>query len=91
MKRLVLGAGLALTPLAAPAYDAASLAEVLDSRTCQTCDLSRAELAGARLWKAQLAGADLGGANLAGANLGLTDLSGARLAGASLEIGRAHV
>ncbi len=73
--------------------------QLLSTKECQGCDLSRAglvlarltganlnqaNLAGANLSQAILSGANLSGANLAGASLYGADLGGANLAGADL-------
>jgi uncharacterized protein YjbI with pentapeptide repeats len=58
--------------------------QLLQTRSCQQCDLSNAGLVFANLSKANLQGADLSNANLSRANLSQADLTGANLTGASL-------
>jgi uncharacterized protein YjbI with pentapeptide repeats len=54
--------------------------QLLETRECQGCDLSGADLQGEHL-----IGADLRDANLEGANLGYANLEGADLTGANLK------
>lgn len=72
-------AGLMAFPLRASAENAEHVRQLLSTRQCRGCDLSRAGLV-----FANLAGADLSGANLAGANLSQANLTGANLRGANL-------
>lgn len=58
--------------------------QLLSSKQCPQCDLSRAGLVFADLTGANLAGANLTGANLSQTNLQGADLRGANLTGASL-------
>ncbi|HEY9616320.1 MAG TPA: pentapeptide repeat-containing protein [Microcoleaceae cyanobacterium] len=58
--------------------------QLLATRQCPQCDLSRAGLVFANLAGANLAGANLIGANLSQANLTGADLRGANLTGAAL-------
>ena len=58
--------------------------QLLSTRQCPKCDLTRTGLAFARLDYANLAGADLRGANLSRAELQGADLRGADLSGATL-------
>lgn len=65
------------------------LNQLLATKQCAMCDLSRAglvmaNLSGANLARANLSGANLSQANLSGANLSGADLSGASLNGANL-------
>lgn len=59
--------------------------QLLETKACEGCDLSDADLHGQNLFEAKLAGANLRDADLRGATLTSADLSGARLAGAKLE------
>lgn len=58
--------------------------QLLATKQCPRCDLSRAGLVFAQLAGANLQGANLSGANLSRANLQGADLRGANLGGASL-------
>lgn len=70
---------------------AASIQQLLETKTCIRCDLRGAQLAAADLEDANLEGANLENANLAGANLRNAYLFGANLNGANLtEISADH-
>ena len=69
---------------AAKAEDLQHLQQLLSTKECQRCNLTRAGLVQADLAYANLSGADLRGANLSRANLSYTDLTGANLSGAAL-------
>ena len=85
MKGLFLAAAVvALLPIQAAAFDEADVGQLLESKRCQQCDLSGADLKRVDLAGANLAGANLSGAKLWAANLGGADLSGVNLEGASL-------
>ena len=101
LNTLMITAMLTTIAVVAPAYaeNADHVQQLLSTKQCQSCDLSRAglvlarltganlnqaNLAGANLSQAVLSGADLSGANLAGASLYGADLSGAKLVGADL-------
>ena len=101
LNTLMITAMLTTIAVVAPAYaeNADHVQQLLSTKQCQSCDLSRAglvlarltganlnqaNLAGANLSQAVLSGADLSGANLAGASLYGADLGGANLAGADL-------
>jgi uncharacterized protein YjbI with pentapeptide repeats len=88
MKRAVLTLAAVLAPLtvALPAYseNVEHTSQLLATRQCPRCDLSRVGLIFANLMNANLAQADLSGANLSRANLQGADLRGANLVGASL-------
>lgn len=58
--------------------------QLISTKSCLQCDLSRAGLATNDLTGAKLGGANLAGANLSRANLTGADLRGANLSGASL-------
>ncbi|MEM1369378.1 MAG: pentapeptide repeat-containing protein [Cyanobacteria bacterium P01_H01_bin.15] len=73
---LLFGTGL---QLGAKAENFAHLSQLLSTKQCVGCDLSRSGLV-----QADLVGADLRGANLVGANLSQADLTGADLSGANL-------
>ena len=60
------------------------LDKLIETNSCQVCDLSGAELQDAGLAGANLAGANLSGADLSRADLSRADLTGANLAGANL-------
>jgi len=62
----------------------ANIAQLLETKECQYCDLSNADLSGADLKGANLVGANLQGANLAEAKLNLAYLLGANLHSADL-------
>lgn len=62
----------------------ADVAKVIKTKSCEGCDLARANLAGQDLAGARLARANLGEANLRGAHLTGADLSGAQLGDAVL-------
>jgi uncharacterized protein YjbI with pentapeptide repeats len=83
MKRLILTAAALVTTLgwanSAQAENVAHTQQLLGTKQCQKCELSRVGLV-----FAQLAGADLSGANLVGANLSQANLTGANLSGANL-------
>ncbi|WP_030007431.1 pentapeptide repeat-containing protein [Picosynechococcus sp. NKBG042902] len=87
MKKLLFTACCVLPLAIAPQVRAENLTHVsqlLSSRQCQNCQLTRSGLANARLDGADLRGADLRQANLSRADLSLADLRGANLTGASL-------
>ncbi|NES93981.1 MAG: pentapeptide repeat-containing protein [Desertifilum sp. SIO1I2] len=75
---------LASTFSPAKAQNPAHVEQLLQTRQCSRCDLSRSNLAGANLRYANLAGANLEGANFFGADLRYANLSGANLKGANL-------
>jgi uncharacterized protein YjbI with pentapeptide repeats len=83
MKRLILSAAALVTTLSwanlAQAENVEHTQQLLATKQCQKCELSRVGLV-----FAQLAGADLSGANLVGANLSQANLTGANLSGANL-------
>ncbi len=83
MKRLILTAAALVTTwswaTSAQAENATHTQQLLATKQCQRCELSRVGLV-----FAQLAGADLSGANLVGANLSQANLTGANLSGANL-------
>lgn len=88
MKRSIVST-LALTSflgLAAPAIaeNLVHAQQLLNTRQCQGCDLSRSGLVMANLAGVDLSGADLSQANLTRANLSNANLSGANLTGAVL-------
>ena len=74
--------GLRLATAANPDH----LARFKNSRQCEGCDLSKAELGGIQAPEARLANANLRDANLYGARLPGADLTGAILDGANLEM-----
>ena len=91
LKILATAAALNILALIAPASaeDLGDLNQLLSTKQCSQCDLSRAglvmaDLAGADLNRANLSGANLSQANLTGANLVGANLSGASLHGANL-------
>ena len=76
----------ALLPLAvgaiaqsAGAYNASDLQKLMVTRSCESCDLSGANLQGVNLQKANLQGTNLRGAKLQGANLTEANLRGVKL------------
>jgi hypothetical protein len=69
----------------ANAADPDSLKRLIDTNSCERCDLDNADLSSQNLFAAKLAGANLRGANLKAATLTNADLNGARLNGANLE------
>jgi CHAT domain-containing protein/predicted negative regulator of RcsB-dependent stress response len=76
-----------LTSLLAPitlAYDLDDVITLKETKRCVGCDLRRANLEGAILYRAKLEGANLEGANLERANLEGANLEGAHLEGAKL-------
>src|ERR671933_525719 len=75
----------AIAPIApAPAENIQHTQQLLATRECPNCDLSRANLTGADLSGANLSGTSLFGVNLTGANLSGANLSGADLRSAYL-------
>lgn len=64
----------------AVAFDKNDVAQLIETKSCFSCDLSGADLSGLFL-----AGADLSSANLSAANLTGADLSGAKLQNANLQ------
>ena len=66
------------------AADPKQVQQLLDTKICERCDLSEADLTNQNLHGAKLAGAILRDAKFAGADLGSADLTGARLGGAKL-------
>lgn len=70
--------------IAAYGFEAAELAKLNDTSSCQNCDLTNANLAGASLKWAYLHNANLSGANLSGADLSGANLYKANLTGAFL-------
>ena len=101
LNALTISAMLLTIGVAIPAHaeNLEQVQQLLSTKQCQSCDLSRAglvlarltganlnqaNLAGASLSQAVLSGANLSGANLAGASLYGADLSGSNLAGADL-------
>ncbi len=62
----------------------ADLTQLLTIKVCLECDLSGANLEGAKLFKVGLSRSNLSGANLSGANLNQANLTGANLTGANL-------
>jgi uncharacterized protein YjbI with pentapeptide repeats len=73
-----------LLPVAAHAENIEHTRQLLSTRQCARCDLSKAGLIFAELANANLAQADLSGANLSRANLQGADLRGANLVNTSL-------
>jgi Pentapeptide repeats (8 copies) len=61
------------------------LDQLIQSKSCEGCDLSNANLSGFELGGVNLRGASLNNADLSNADLSNADLSGADLTGASLE------
>ena len=99
LKSFTMSALLLTIAIPARAENLDHVQQLISTKQCQRCDLSRAglvlaqltganlgqaNLAGANLSRAVLAGADLSGAKLAGASLNGADLSGAKLVGADL-------
>jgi uncharacterized protein YjbI with pentapeptide repeats len=60
------------------------ISQLLETKQCQRCNLSGANLSGTNLSGANLAGANLNGANLSGTNLSGANLSGASVNGTNL-------
>lgn len=84
MNLKILAATVILTPawlgtLPAKGANPEHLQQLLNTRICQKCDLSGADLSGVNL-----TGVDLSGANLTNANLSGTNLNGANLSDADL-------
>src|SRR5260370_4758784 len=75
----------ALAGVSCEAADQKQIQQLLETKSCEGCDLSEADLHGQNLFEAKLAGANLRDADLRDATLTSADLSGARLAGAKLE------
>jgi uncharacterized protein YjbI with pentapeptide repeats len=69
----------------ADAADPNEVRQLLETKSCEGCDLSNADLHGQNLYEADLTGANLRDANLSDATLTNAVLNGARLAGANLE------
>lgn len=88
MKKILIGFGAVLTSfcltLPVKAENREHLKQLRETKQCQKCDLSGADLRGADLSFAVLTGANLSGANLKGANLSNADLSRANLTKADL-------
>ena len=88
MKEILIGFGAVLTSLCltlpVKAENPEHLKQLRETKQCQKCDLSGADLSGADLSFAVLVGANLSGANLKGANLSNADLSQANLKKADL-------
>ncbi|MGL5082419.1 MAG: pentapeptide repeat-containing protein [Microcoleaceae cyanobacterium] len=76
--------GLATLVMPAQAENLAHTQQLLATKQCPNCDLTRVGLVLANLSGANLQGANLAGANLSRADLSGADLSGANLTGASL-------
>ena len=70
---------------AAGAANPDHLKQLAETRECQNCDLTGANLSGLNLGSANLNGSDLRGANLNGAYLGGASLVKANLSGADLQ------
>ncbi|GKY89573.1 pentapeptide repeat-containing protein [Sinisalibacter aestuarii] len=91
MKRAMAILTLALVPTGSHAWDEAALDRLRETKTCESCDLSGADLRWANVYEAELAGADnlvnavLNGADLSGANLYGANLQGTALRGANLQ------
>ncbi len=81
---IVVAIGISLIANTAQAANPEHLAQLLNTKECQGCDLSGADLIGADLVGAKLQGANLNAANLTGADLSNADLTKASLAGSSL-------
>ncbi|NEQ43720.1 MAG: hypothetical protein F6K00_09255 [Leptolyngbya sp. SIOISBB] len=77
-------AGGALLSSAAIAANPADIQQLLQTNTCEDCDLAGANLRGLNLQEAQLQGANLQGALLNFSDLTRADLSGANLQGAEI-------
>ena len=71
-------------PDAARAFKQADLDKLRNTKSCQWCDLGKANLAGAKLSGADLSGSNLSGAILSGADLSKADLSSAYMREANL-------
>jgi tetratricopeptide (TPR) repeat protein len=88
MKPYILSALAALTTICliapAKAENLEHTQQLMNTKQCQRCDLSRAGLVYANLSNADLSGANLSEANLSRADLSSANLQGANLAGASL-------
>jgi uncharacterized protein YjbI with pentapeptide repeats len=88
VKEILIGFGAVLTSLCltlpVKAENPEHLKQLRETKQCQKCDLSGADLSGADLSFAVLTGANLSGANLTGANLSNADLSRANLRKADL-------
>lgn len=88
MKKILIGFGVVLTSfcltLPVKAENPEHLKQLRETKQCQKCDLSGADLRGADLSFAVLTGANLSGANLKAANLSNADLSRANLTKADL-------
>ena len=83
-KHLILTLALTL-PLSVGAFDPAHLKRLKETKECPKCDLSKADLYGAKLQWAYLEGANLTDADLKGANLKEANLDRANLKWANLE------
>ena len=77
---------LAMTLIAAPAlaYKQEDLEKLKATNSCESCDLTGADLVGVKLRDANLTGADLRGAKLPKVKLRASNLTGANLTGAVL-------
>ena len=82
-RSIFLGAVLAIAAAGVVfAANPAHVQQLRETRSCEGCDLSNAELQGAELAHSLLAGANLRGARLYGSNLIHSDFTGANLTGA---------
>ena len=79
MKHLILAL---ILPLSVGAYDPDDLTLLKETKRCYSCDLSKANLAGANLEKANLERSGLWWANLEETNLRRARLDGANMKGA---------
>ena len=66
------------------AYVAEDVQRLLETNSCEQCDLSQANLREVDLKYANLNGADLTGANLTAADLGHANIDGSNFSGADL-------
>jgi hypothetical protein len=89
MKLTLLTTAICLTPLAIVtplrAENPEHVKQLLQTKSCEGCDLSGANLSGANLSFAVLVGANLRGANLSRANLSQADLTRANLSQANFQ------
>lgn len=81
---LIALAGLALGSQLASAENPEAIRQLLQTNSCENCDLSGANLAGLNLTGANLQGANLQGAQLSSTNLSRADLRGANLQDAEI-------
>ena len=84
-KSIILSLAFAMIIGPAFGFKEADLNQLSNSEYCVKCDLSGADLGGARLYGHNLSGADLREANLFRAYLGEANLSYADVSGASLD------